>query len=201
MARRTKAEAIQTRESILDAAELLFSQSGVAATSLDDIAKAAGVTRGAVYWHFDSKFTLFDEIYTRAKLPLDQMLETAVNSDRPLESLEQVCIYALKHMVRDKRMQRVHSALQMNCETSMTTQCMTRQQEGRNKALARFEKILTQAKRKGELATSIKPSLAACALLSYMGGLFSDYLRLPDACPIDKQAKQLVSLFFNGIRQ
>ena len=48
MARRTKAEAEQTREQILDAAEAVFLDRGVARASLAEIAQAAGVTRGAV---------------------------------------------------------------------------------------------------------------------------------------------------------
>jgi len=48
MVRRTKEEAEQTRDQILDAAEILFFERGVAHTSLEQIARAAGVTRGAV---------------------------------------------------------------------------------------------------------------------------------------------------------
>ena len=50
--RRTKEDAQLTREVLLDAAEVLFAQRGVSRTSLQEIAKAAGMTRGAVYWHF-----------------------------------------------------------------------------------------------------------------------------------------------------
>jgi TetR/AcrR family acrAB operon transcriptional repressor len=52
MARKTKEEAQETRNAILDAAELVFQEHGVSHTSLAEIAAAAGVTRGAVYWHF-----------------------------------------------------------------------------------------------------------------------------------------------------
>jgi TetR/AcrR family acrAB operon transcriptional repressor len=55
MARRTKEEAAATRESILDAAEQLFVKQGVSRTTLQHIATAAGVTRGAIYWHFNDK--------------------------------------------------------------------------------------------------------------------------------------------------
>ena len=48
--RRTKAEAAETRCSILVAAEKLFFEKGVATSTLDEIATAAGVTRGAIYW-------------------------------------------------------------------------------------------------------------------------------------------------------
>ncbi len=49
MARRTKEEAAATRDSILDAAEQLFVEQGVSRTTLQHIASAAGVTRGAIY--------------------------------------------------------------------------------------------------------------------------------------------------------
>jgi len=55
MARCTKEKALETRERILDAAEDVFDDNGVSNTSLADIATAAGVTRGAIYWHFTNK--------------------------------------------------------------------------------------------------------------------------------------------------
>ncbi|MBC5762981.1 TetR family transcriptional regulator [Ramlibacter sp. GTP1] len=51
MPRRTKKEALATRNRLLDAAERQFLANGVAGTSLNDIAMAAGTTRGAIYWH------------------------------------------------------------------------------------------------------------------------------------------------------
>ncbi|MFC4727383.1 TetR family transcriptional regulator [Coralloluteibacterium thermophilus] len=55
MARRTKEDAAQTREAILDAAVQVFHEKGVSRSSLEEIARRAGVTRGAVYWHFAHK--------------------------------------------------------------------------------------------------------------------------------------------------
>jgi len=55
MARRTKEEAEKTYHTLLEAAAEQFTMHGVAATTLNDIAQAAGVTRGALYWHFKGK--------------------------------------------------------------------------------------------------------------------------------------------------
>ena len=65
MARRTKLEAEQTRHAILDAAERIFYAHGVTRTSLEEIAKHAGVTRGAVYWHFKDKIELCEAMLQR----------------------------------------------------------------------------------------------------------------------------------------
>lgn len=63
MARRTKEEAALTRETIMTTALNLFCQRGLVRTSLCDVAKAAGVTRGAIYWHFRNKSELFIQIW------------------------------------------------------------------------------------------------------------------------------------------
>src|SRR5689334_23023873 len=60
--RKTAAEAAETRQAILRAALAEFSQRGYSATTLDGVARTAGVTRGAVYWHFASKAALYEEL-------------------------------------------------------------------------------------------------------------------------------------------
>ena len=77
MARRTKADAQTTRNNLLDAAEQLFLSRGVSHTSLNDIATAAGTTRGAIYWHFKDKADLFNAMMERVTLPLEQTLVVA----------------------------------------------------------------------------------------------------------------------------
>ncbi|TXD80322.1 TetR family transcriptional regulator [Mitsuaria sp. TWR114] len=79
MARRTKQEAQETRARLLDAAEQLFHERGVSRTSLQDIAQAAGVTRGAVYWHFEDKVQLFNAMMERATMPLEEDFEASVS--------------------------------------------------------------------------------------------------------------------------
>ena len=54
MARKTKEDALITRDLILDAAERVFLRRGVARTALQEIAEEANLTRGAIYWHFQN---------------------------------------------------------------------------------------------------------------------------------------------------
>jgi AcrR family transcriptional regulator len=49
----------ESRQALLDSAVGLFADKGYAATSLDEIAEAARLTKGALYWHFGSKQALF----------------------------------------------------------------------------------------------------------------------------------------------
>ena len=73
MARKTKQQAEETRQQILDAAVREFSAHGVSGTSLTDIAAAAGVTRGAIYWHFKNKVDLFNEVWELSESKIDQL--------------------------------------------------------------------------------------------------------------------------------
>ena len=72
MARRTKEDAIATRNGLLDAAELVFSEKGLSRASLSDIAQAAGATRGAIYWHFKDKVDLFNAMMERVTLQFER---------------------------------------------------------------------------------------------------------------------------------
>ncbi|MGE7812031.1 TetR family transcriptional regulator [Pseudomonas sivasensis] len=73
MVRRTKEEAQETRSQILQAAEQAFYDRGVARTTLADIAALAGVTRGAIYWHFSNKSDLLQALLDTLHEPLDEL--------------------------------------------------------------------------------------------------------------------------------
>ena len=64
MARRTAAEAAQTRQTIVDMARDAFARQGFAAASTTQIAQQAGVSRGALYHHFEDKAALFEAVFT-----------------------------------------------------------------------------------------------------------------------------------------
>ena len=118
MVRRTKEEALETRASILDAAERVFFEKGVSRTSLADIAQAAGVTRGAIYWHFANKGDLFNEMFDRVLLPLDELKAASVNPEEadPLGRLIEICTVCLRDTAADPRRRRVFDILFLKCE-------------------------------------------------------------------------------------
>lgn len=72
--RKTKIEALKTKEHLMLAALETFYKKGVARTSLNEIAQAAGVTRGALYWHFKNKEDLFDGLFQRISDDIENCL-------------------------------------------------------------------------------------------------------------------------------
>ena len=109
MARRTKADAQTTRNNLLDAAEQLFQSRGVSHTSLNDIATAAGTTRGAIYWHFKDKADLFNAMMERVTLPLEQTLVVAYveQSAHPVDEIRSAMLEALRLIATDEQTCRV----------------------------------------------------------------------------------------------
>src|SRR5258708_13821004 len=118
MARRTKEEAQETRNRLIDAAEQVFHEKGVAHASLEEVAAAAEVTRGAIYWHFKDKAELFDAMMQRVVLPVDAMLAGAdcCAEANPLELLRRATLDVLLRTARDARTQRVFDIAYHKCE-------------------------------------------------------------------------------------
>lgn len=118
MARRTKQEALKTRQQLIDAAIFTFAERGVAHTTLADIARAAEVTRGAVYWHFTSKAELFNEIWQQ-QLPVRDIIRAQIPTQvwrDPLLLLRETFIAALQYIASTPRQRALLQILYRKCE-------------------------------------------------------------------------------------
>jgi len=118
MVRKTKEEAQETYAALLDAAEQVFSQKGVTNTTLNDVAVAAGMTRGAIYWHFKDKNALVQAMCDRAFLPMEALLNEIIETpDKdPISALKQLDIHFLQLVSGDKRQRKVFDIIFHRCE-------------------------------------------------------------------------------------
>lgn len=69
-----------TRKAIIGAARDLFGKYGFAATSVDDVAAAAGIAKGAVYHHFRTKEAVFEAVFEEASGELARYVAIAARS-------------------------------------------------------------------------------------------------------------------------
>jgi TetR/AcrR family acrAB operon transcriptional repressor len=81
MARKTKEEAEKTRKDLIAAARTVFHECGVSRSTLEKIAKEAGVTRGALYWHFKDKAALFSAMREDVFTPLVERSDSILFSE------------------------------------------------------------------------------------------------------------------------
>lgn len=202
MVRRTKEDAEKTKEMLLDAAEEVFDRKGVSAASLEEIARTAGVTRGAVYWHFTNKQDLFEAMHQRVKLPLETRFEQVLRTDDPLTALKELSVYVLRSMAKDKRMRRVFGIVQFKCErVEQNQRIVDRMLQRRIEVVNKFARVFEMAKEQGRLDTAQCPHMAAIALHAFICGVIMDYLSSEKPFNIDKMAQPLVDVIFSGITQ
>lgn len=177
--RRTKAEAEETRQSILLAAERVFFEKGVANTSLEDVAAAAGVTRGAIYWHFAHKTDLFLELYRSVPLPQADMLdfdELASSEGDILTCLENAACGWLALLTCDERRQRIMTILLRTNYTEEFEVVLQAQQELDDFHNRNFERAFNQAYRRGKLDSRWTPDTATHAAKWMIKGMCSEWL-------------------------
>ncbi|OGB55937.1 MAG: TetR family transcriptional regulator [Burkholderiales bacterium RIFOXYC12_FULL_60_6] len=118
MARRTKEDAEETRHQLLEAAQRVFAEKGVSRTSLQDIAQAAGVTRGAIYWHFKNKAELFNAMMDSAVLPMEQAMQQMGHDARqdPLVELERAVLQTMRSIESDARTRAIFEVATLKVE-------------------------------------------------------------------------------------
>jgi TetR/AcrR family acrAB operon transcriptional repressor len=115
--RRTKQESEQTRQQILDAAQREFARCGVTRTTLQRIASAAGVTRGAVYWHFTNKRTLFRAMRDQVSLPLFDRTELlGTDGPDPLLAVQRFLHSVVDQIEKDPQTRRTFEIMSLKCE-------------------------------------------------------------------------------------
>lgn len=202
MAKKTKEEAEKTRNAILDAAIKIFSEKGVTTTSLEEIAKAADVTRGAVYWHFKNKTEIFDALHDRLYQPVTEMILQDLEQDhpRPLQQMQDLCINLLQELDHNEQKRQALSLFLVNCNYTGELAAYRQQHEDRkNETLALFSRYFEQAKKKGSIAESADSEILTLGLSCYMKGIVVEYLNDPASFNIGDRAPKLIKLFFTAI--
>ncbi|HSH87950.1 MAG TPA: TetR family transcriptional regulator [Methylophilus sp.] len=120
MVRKTKEDAAITRQRIINSAREVFLQKGVSRTSLEHIASDAGVTRGAVYWHFANKAELFHAMREEVYLPLiDRMDDTLLGSDGnqdPLGRIRKHLEDTIQMLNEDQTARETYEVMMTKCE-------------------------------------------------------------------------------------
>jgi TetR/AcrR family acrAB operon transcriptional repressor len=201
--RRTKDEAQETRNRILDAAEHLFSEHGVSRTSLEDIAQAAGVTRGAIYWHFKDKRDLVAAMVDRVTLPMEAMVARSSDEsvEDPIASLKACAVSALKRTATDAQVQRVFDVVTHKCEyigeMAGVNNRISAVQKG---CVDRAEQTIRNAVKRGLLPATVNPRLAAVGLDALLYGLISNWLANSSYLPLERQAEAMIDLYIEGLR-
>ena len=203
MVRRTKEDALETRNTILDTAEHVFGKRGVSRTSLDDIAKAAGVTRGAIYWHFRDKADLFTAMVSRVTLPMEEPLCKTWDASvpDPLAHVRDKLVEVLTRVTTDPQCRRVFHVVYHKCEYVDEMRAVwKRLGETRAACLANIERGFRDAVAKGQLPKATDPRRAALGAYALIDGLINNWVIDPDCVPLATEAEHMIDPYLDGLR-
>ncbi len=203
MVRKTKEEAQETRSAILDAAELVFKENGVSRTSLAEIATAAGVTRGAVYWHFKNKADLFDAMIQRVFGMMEEKLaELQCDTDaNPVDSLGDLARHFVDRVANDPRYFRLLEISWHKCEyVGEMARSRDKHLECGNRYLSFSEEVFQLAKARGYLPASLDSRQAAIGLMAVVDGLIVNWTLDPSVFPLANYGPGIINTYLTGLR-
>lgn len=200
MVRKTKEETIATRNQLLEAAEVVFYNKGYSQTTLMDVAKHVGMTRGAIYWHFKNKVDLFEAMVKRVRLPLETLAEQCadINEPDPLGKLRDFSILFLRDLTQNESKRRVFSILFHKFEQNGQAEELEQKQiTSFIECTNRIERSLQNAINKGQLPKDLDVHQAAVVKHAYFAGLINNWLFLPESFDLDNMVEPLVDNYMH----
>jgi TetR/AcrR family transcriptional regulator, acrAB operon repressor len=202
MVRRTKEEAQETRNRILDAAEQVFLERGVSRTSLNEIATAAGVTRGAIYWHFQDKSAVFNEMMTRVTLPFEETMRRIDDPDTdPIAALRAGLEGAFARAVGNPQARRVFEIATYKVEYVEETEAVRQRHVAhRGEKLEQFRRALARSAERGDLQLTLPVPVLADGLHALVSGLFQNWLLDPAAFDLIEVGTGAFDTFMAGLK-
>ena len=208
MARRTKEDALATRNKLLDSAEYLFQSQGVSRTSLQDIARRAGATRGAVYWHFSDKADLFNAMIERVTLPLEAAFSddadlrpnsSSVDVDALLK-IRRATVEALSRIVNDAQTRRVFEVATQKVEyVDELRTVRLRHLAIRQGFVSRFEQSIESAAQREKLLLPMPAAMAARGFHALIDGLIQNWLLDQTAFDLLDVGQRAMNIYLTGL--
>jgi TetR/AcrR family transcriptional regulator, acrAB operon repressor len=201
--RRSKEDSLKTRRSIVLAARRVFAKRGVSQTSMEQIARAAGVTRGAIYGHFKDKGALFQTMREQVRLPLMDVLNEAMlhSLGDPLAGVERYLLAVVEAVRNDPATRDTFQILTFKCEYVGNFEADIKRQAARLAELAgELERVYRAAARLGQLRKGIAPRLAALETCAFLMGTMRLWLLDADSVLIRKDAAKLMRAHIANLR-
>ena len=195
MAKKTKAEAEQTRRQIIDAARCVFHECGVSRTTMEKVAHVAGVSRGAVYWHFENKAALFFAMRDDSTRELDEVRATLISPDipDPLDAIERSLLEFIGIMETDPLVRQTFEIMSLRCEyvdefagvlQELNKPCLD--------FLARLKTVYANAAELGKLRPGLDPEALAYDTLTFTTGLFNNWLAASDGDDLRRRTHDMI---------
>ena len=203
--RRTKRESERTRQGILRAARKVFARQGVIRTTLGEIAAAAGVTRGAIYWHFADKNELFFAMREQVAVPMIDQIDLALRrADRsdPVAGVERFLLGILEALESDTSVRQTFQIMGFKCEyVGEFERELALQRLRCSELISKLTQAYGRAQRAGSLRAGLSPPMAAVETCSFLMGLTRLWLLDAKRSLVRRATRRLIFAHVAGHRR
>ncbi len=201
MVRQTKENAELTRQRIIEAAREVFLSRGVSRTSIEQVANQAGVTRGAVYWHFSDKKALFSAMREQVILPLIDRIDENIlneNNDDPLGKIGDFLYDTIRALDESAYTRQTFEIMMVKCEyVEELTELLEQTLCNCERITKKIEQLYERAKTKGQLNPSDSPAILAMDTHLFFSGLMHLWVKDLDSKHYRNQAADLITNHIN----
>jgi AcrR family transcriptional regulator len=189
----------RTREEILAAARWVFSERGFHGTTLDDVAEAAGYTKGAVYSNFESKDDLFLAIIDDR---FEGRIANAVGASRRAKSLDAALRANANFLTEAVHRESAWEPLLIEFWTHAARNPETRRAATarHNRVLDAIAEMLAELAQRFQFEWLLPPHEVARAAGAFLRGMTLEQLLDPQASPLDRFEGQFVALVRTYVR-
>lgn len=200
--KKTKQKAIETKNIIFDSALKVFEKKGYSSTTLEDIAKEAGISRGAIYWNFKNKQDLYvcllkeyfnDNFYENLKYN-DQS-----NKD-PVAAIREYMYSYFKILINNEETRKYMEILRYKTEVKTDIgEVLKVEQEIDLKIKEELSKLIRLGIEAGKIRNDISENVISMSALSYLNGIEDSWLINPEAFALEAYLDNLIDIFIDGI--
>lgn len=202
MPRKTREEAEATRVQVLNAALRVFSRRGFSDASLEEIAAEAQVTRGAIYWHFDSKAELFGVLIKEKTQVVSTVFAEAFRPDQPaLSALRHLLVRSVELLSEDPDYRAVLEMSWFKVDVSgELAEAFEQKVAGVERTVGAITALIERGQQTGELRRDLDSGVTARAAYALMGGLITLNLMSPRLLDPRTQARAAIDVLLDGFR-
>ncbi len=193
--RKTKQEAQKTRQHLLNAALEIFWRMGVTRATLQEIAQQAGVTRGALYWHFSNKEALFESLFEQHySVFMEKLDDGALNNAADVwEHLRQSLFDLFRLLEENEQQRKFCQVMFLKCEQTESNQTLT-ELAGHYHSVCRRQiaRALQLSQAQGRLPEHADIELAAIYLESNLVGLLKMWSNDTSRFALSETARKVI---------
>lgn len=199
--KKTKEEALLTKKIIVSKAVKLFKQKGFIATTLEEIAVEANVTRGAIYWHFKDKLDIVDELINKERENMTHMLTSIFEEGiSPYSKIQKAVDHIVKHFFGSESFRDFIDITWFKIEYSQLSRLKESKAEMTDYFINTIEALAKDAQTMGEIKKELDAFHIAITITNMINGMYRLYFIMPGRGSTEKEAMDAFTTYLNLIK-